>query len=578
MMARNPSIDAGVTLPPGVPVLGTVLAGKYRLDGILGIGGMGVVYRSRHALLGVPVAVKIILPEFASRPEFVARFTNEARAAARIQSDHIARVNDVGTTADGMSFLVMELLDGEDLASLLSREGPQPLDRCLDWVLQACAGLADAHAEGIVHRDLKPSNLFLARRQGKADRLKIFDFGISKGTFEEAGGQITSTNTMLGSPAYMAPEQLRSSRTVDKRADIWSLGVILYELLTGSTPFNGENLGAVFAAILEMDPIPLRSLLPSIPEQVDRAVLQCLRRSLDARYADVSEVALALAPFAPEEGKAILNRASLRPGGPASSPPGLGQTKPHMAARPAPWQATPAEGRDGAPSSERFRGATRQLEGALAQQSASSSSGGESAAGTATPSPRPRRRFIAAIAIGLALALAVAILVVGQASRARARAPIPVEDPSGTETTMTITASPPEARIFVDDVLHATNPVTVTVARDRNPHRLRVEAPGYVPRVQSVSASMPSLTVDVSLEHAPTLAPLPSTPPSVTPTEVMPPRPPSFTARTTPAARPAATPTGSPSSPAPASVPVPASSAATRASAPSGIYTDPWKH
>jgi serine/threonine protein kinase len=227
MSSSNP--DAGMTLPPGVPALGAVLADKYRLDGILGIGGMGVVYRSHHALLGVPVAVKIILPEFAARPEFIARFTNEAKAAARIQSDHIARVSDVGSTADGMSFLVMELLEGEDLGSILAREGPQSVELCVDWVLQAIVGLADAHSAGIIHRDLKPSNLFLTRRVGKPDRIKICDFGISKASFE-GGEQVTKTNSMLGSPAYMAPEQLRSSRTVDKRADIWSLGVILYEL------------------------------------------------------------------------------------------------------------------------------------------------------------------------------------------------------------------------------------------------------------------------------------------------------------------------------------------------------------
>jgi len=305
--------DAGVTLPPGAPGLGTLLADKYRLDGILGIGGMGVVYRSNHALLGVPVAVKIILPEYAARREFVTRFTNEARAAARIQSDNIARVSDVGTTNDGISFLVMELLDGEDLGNILAREGPQPPERCVDWMLQAIAGLSDAHSAGIIHRDLKPSNLFLVRRKGKADRIKLCDFGISKGAFEDPSSHITKTNTMLGSPAYMAPEQLRSSRTVDARADIWSLGIILYELLTGSTPFIGENVGAVFAAILETDPLPVRSMLPAIPEALDAAILRCLRRSPAERFPTAAELGVALAPFASDGGQEVLRRMSGRP-------------------------------------------------------------------------------------------------------------------------------------------------------------------------------------------------------------------------------------------------------------------------
>jgi serine/threonine-protein kinase len=279
---------------------GEVLAGKYRLERLIGRGGMGAVFAATDLVLGRRVAVKTLLAEGAARPESVQRFFNEARAAAQIESEHVVRVLDVGASADGTPFIVLELLEGSDLAQLARQRA---IDRVevVDYVLQALEALAQAHARGIVHRDLKPANLFVARRaDGASLQVKILDFGISKMTlgasFEQAG--ITSSMAILGSPAYMSPEQLRSAKRVDARSDVWSVGVILYELLTGRTPFVGDTVGELFAAVLEQAPPPLRSLRADIPPALDAAVLRCLAQDPARRFQSVSELASALAPFA----------------------------------------------------------------------------------------------------------------------------------------------------------------------------------------------------------------------------------------------------------------------------------------
>ncbi len=281
--------------------VGTIIDGKYRIEGVLGRGGMGVVYAAHHELLGQSVALKVVLPEIAQNEEVVARFMNEARAAAKIQSDHVARVMDVGRLADGTPFMVMERLNGTDLEALVETQGPRPAEEIADLLLQALDGVAHAHSMGIVHRDLKPANLFVAKKStgGVASRVKVLDFGISKalsGTPFGPGG-LTSTKSILGSPAYMAPEQLRSSRTVDARADLWSLGVIAYQLATGKLPYDHEDVGGLFAAILEDAPKPPRELVPGLPEGIERVILRCLQKKPDARFQTALELAQALAPF-----------------------------------------------------------------------------------------------------------------------------------------------------------------------------------------------------------------------------------------------------------------------------------------
>jgi serine/threonine-protein kinase len=252
---------------------------------------MGVVLAGRHLELGERVAIKFLHREHAGEAD---RFFREARAAARIRSEHVVRVMDVGRLSSGEPYIVMEHLDGEDLASRLERVRRMSPAQVADALVDVCQALAEAHAVGIVHRDLKPANIFLARSASGDDVVKLLDFGIAK--VPEAGS-MTRTATMLGSPYYMSPEQLMASRDVDARADIWSLGIILFELLTGELPFEGESLIALGIAVRD-DPTPLaRARRPELPEALDEVIGRCLAKDRAQRFSDVGELALALAPF-----------------------------------------------------------------------------------------------------------------------------------------------------------------------------------------------------------------------------------------------------------------------------------------
>jgi serine/threonine protein kinase len=281
----------------GLPSPGDLVAGKYRLSRVIGRGGMGVVYAANHELLGQSVALKVLRPSVARNATTVARFVNEGRAAARLENIHVARVMDVGTIDGGLPFLVFEFLDGADLSVVLEARGPLPFTMVVDYLMEALEAIAEAHSVGIVHRDLKPSNLFLARRKD-GDVIKVLDFGIAKAITDTTGpgGAMTSTQAVLGSPSYMSPEQLRSAKNIDARADIWSLGVIAYELLTGALPFEAQNVVALFAIIQETDPRPLGELRPDVPPGLVAAVHACLRRSASDRFACVTDLAQELAP------------------------------------------------------------------------------------------------------------------------------------------------------------------------------------------------------------------------------------------------------------------------------------------
>jgi serine/threonine-protein kinase len=258
---------------------------------------MGVVYAARHEVLGQRVALKVLRPDYAAQDEVHARFLQEARTATRIESEHVARTLDVGKLASGLPYIVIELLEGKDLADVLTEKGPLPIADAVDHVLQALEAVAEAHAMGIVHRDLKPSNLFLARRKDGSVTVKVLDFGITKTCFDDGAVQLTSTSQILGTPAYMSPEQLRQSREVDARADIWAVGVVLYELLSGELPFVGGGVGALFAAILEDTPMPLSERRPDVPRELESAVMKCLVRSRASRWQSVADLARAIRPF-----------------------------------------------------------------------------------------------------------------------------------------------------------------------------------------------------------------------------------------------------------------------------------------
>lgn len=282
-----------------LPEAGDLVAGKYRIERVIGEGGMGRVFAAHHEVLDQRVAVKLLFAEVAERPNVVERFLREAKSTARLKSAHVARVMDAGMTESGLPFLVMECLEGCDLMELLRLSGPLPLVDVVDYILQGLEGIAHAHAAGIVHRDLKPSNLFLALLPDGSNAVKLLDFGISKSIARSGAEVATLTGqNIMGSPAYMSPEQIRNAKMVDPRSDLWSLGVVMYELLTGKLPFRGDGVGELLAAVLEQEPIPLRARRADVPEGVEAAVHKALRRIRDARFASAAEMARALSPWA----------------------------------------------------------------------------------------------------------------------------------------------------------------------------------------------------------------------------------------------------------------------------------------
>lgn len=288
---KRDSIEDGTGLHPG-----DVLAGKYRVERILGQGAMGVVFSATHLALGGLVAVKVLSPRAAHR-RGIARLQREARATAAIRSEHVARVMDVGTIDNDKPFLVMEYLEGLDAAAALRNRGPFSIVDAVSAVVEACDALAAAHVMGVVHRDLKPSNLFFAHQLDGSTRLKVVDFGLAKMPEEPLDGRLTSATAVMGSPHYMAPEQITNPREVDARADIWSLGVILYELVTGRKPFDGSSTGEIFASISTHVPEPPSRLRTDLPTSIEALILGCLEKNPRNRPAHVGMIAEKLAPF-----------------------------------------------------------------------------------------------------------------------------------------------------------------------------------------------------------------------------------------------------------------------------------------
>ncbi len=298
MPETHPALPlAGVAPLPGP---GDVIGGKYRVDALSARGGMAAIFLGQHLVLGQRVAIKVMLAESAREEASVERFMREAQAAARVETEHVTRVMDAGLLDDGLPFLVMEFLEGCDLGALLAERGPLPCDVVVDYALETLEGLAHVHSAGIVHRDLKPSNLFLARRPDGSTVVKLLDFGISKSLVapEDARVKALTGNVVVGSPVYMSPEQVRSARSVDARSDLWSLGVSIYELVTGALPFDGDGVGEVLAEILGGTPRPMQTRRADVPAGLDAVVGRCLARDREERHADVLELARALAPFA----------------------------------------------------------------------------------------------------------------------------------------------------------------------------------------------------------------------------------------------------------------------------------------
>lgn len=283
-----------------LPAEGDVFAGKYRIGSILGIGGMAAVMEAKHLGFDETVALKTLLPDCNSDPEVVRRFLQEGRAAIKIRSEHVVRMLDVGV-ASGRAYLVMEYLDGRDFKGLLRKMGPLPPPMAIDLLLQACEAIGEAHALGIIHRDLKPANLFLTHRPDGTACVKVLDFGISKVPREVSGALLpdlrpTLPSVVMGSPQYMSPEQMASAAAADQQSDIWSLGAILYELLTGRIAFDGATTAEICARVLKGAPTPLQEIRPEVSREVVEIVSKCLEKARARRYANVAELARALAP------------------------------------------------------------------------------------------------------------------------------------------------------------------------------------------------------------------------------------------------------------------------------------------
>ncbi len=305
-MNRDTEVTEAAPIPTLGPPPGSLVLGRYRVEAELGCGATSVVVAACDDAAGERVAIKIWRPDIALDDEAVERFVREARAAAGLRSEHVARIRDAGQVDDGRPYIVMELLEGTDLGRMVAEQGVLDPRRAVDFVIQACDALAEAHALGIVHRDIKPTNLFVTHRRDGSERLAVLDFGISKAP---PGPQmlLTQTASLLGTPAYMSLEQMRSPKLVDPRSDIWSLGSVLYELVEGRQPFDGATFAQLCVSVATQPHRPMTSA-----PHLEPVIARCLAKSLDARFQNVAELGEALAPFASDVAHASNRMVAIR--------------------------------------------------------------------------------------------------------------------------------------------------------------------------------------------------------------------------------------------------------------------------
>ncbi|HEX8111974.1 MAG TPA: serine/threonine-protein kinase, partial [Kofleriaceae bacterium] len=328
-MATPRSIDAGVGI-------GEIFVDKYRVDRILGHGGMGVVAMCTHLALNEHVAIKMLRKDVLDDADAVERFMREAQAAVKLKSEYVARVIDVGRSSANVPYMVMEYLDGEDLGQLLEDRRTLGVPWAVEITMQCCEALAEAHSLGIVHRDVKPTNLFVTWRPDGSAIIKVLDFGISKALTGNSMA-LTQTQSLLGTPAYMSPEQMRSARMVDARTDIWSLGTVLYEMLEGRRPFEAESFSEMCVKVAVDDP----GAMTQTPPGLQLVVLRCLEKSPDQRYPSMAELARDLVPFAqdPHQAQVLVER--------------MTRTLRRSQAQPVEWSPASSSGSIRLPSGER---------------------------------------------------------------------------------------------------------------------------------------------------------------------------------------------------------------------------------
>lgn len=293
--SADPFVQARDPKAPLTPVEGDLVADRYRVGPVIGAGGMGIVYKATHVELGTSVALKVIRPDMARNSAIWRRFSREARALGALQNKHVVRVHDAGTLASGLRYLVMELLEGIDLRRLLQERGALQRERAVDYVIQVCSALGDAHRLNIIHRDIKPENIFIANVRGAEPEVRLLDFGVA--LFLEDAGQLTVPGRGVGSPQYLSPEQMQNPSGVDQRSDIWAVGLLLYELLSGASPFHGLN-PAQTGLLISKGPIPrIDQACPDLPRELSALVQRCLEINPERRPQSADELMSSLEPF-----------------------------------------------------------------------------------------------------------------------------------------------------------------------------------------------------------------------------------------------------------------------------------------
>ncbi len=487
---------------PELPVeVGDVLAGKYRVERLLGAGGMGVVVAARHLDLNELRAVKFLLPQAKRDHDAVERFMREARAVVKLKNPHVVRVHDIGRLAGGEPYLVMEYLEGVDLRQRLRAERRLSLPDSLDITLQTLEAMAEAHATNVVHRDLKPANIFLTHDVDGSLSVKVLDFGISKlldGDDEQM--EMTTTNTLMGSPYYMSPEQMMSARDVDARTDIWSIGVVLFQMLTGRVPFRGKNIATQCALLLQNDaPAPSSCLDAPLPRGLDEAILGFLRRDPKERHESAAAAAAALAPFAANGGAAALSRIQRvsRLSGDGVPPPNLALASTSVADDDDP--TSKSDRRVLAHAPERAAPLPALLSGEASPAEAMSQS--TKASWQAIDAPRPRARrigvaFAALLAIGVGMGGAVVAFY----------EPTPANESPGAAPTQ---PTPPNATSLEP-------PTTATTPREQarppsTPGDASADEP-LVPPPPSASAESAEADAPRPVKRSPTARPAPKRP------------------------------------------------------------------
>lgn len=469
MHGLSPCPSLGYTLRvPYEP--GSVIAGKYRVERLLGEGGMGIVLAARHLGLDEMVAVKLIREERAKGTDALARFQREARAAARIKSEHVGRVLDVDRLPEGDPYIVMEFIDGTDLHALVDRRGKLPPDEAAAYVVQACEGLAEAHALGMVHRDLKLKNLFLTQRRDGRALIKVIDFGVVKfsplsedddpnvgssrvaelGRVRARDATLTGAAVLVGSVHYMAPEQIRASNIVDARADVWSLGICLFEMLTGQLPFDGNTVAEVCAQIQGATPPDVRAYAEHLPATLAAVITRALEKDVRRRYQNVGELGAALAPFHNDRTAAMRIDTILESGvksGARSNP----------APAPTSSAASPTMTQDMAPAPGRF-----------------SSTVDAAAVGSLPPLAPPTKKRSSTLT-GALLALGIAGIIV--AVYLKRPAPETAPPPQAAQTNM----PPPAPTPTPEPVLTQTAPTIAPTAVAEPPPLVSTQAPAKPP-------------------------------------------------------------------------------------------------